>query len=441
MNNGVHHPGEGNKGGNSFELPDGVDGTLLLDLIEDQPISPADRAMLGTWLVAHPSLARLVAQMRGDRAGVQQLARVKAPAGLLDGVEAMLEREALLGLASDEVALPAPIPISHFQPIIDRAERAQTWRRIGYGLAAAAGLAIVATISYVAVRDPGVPTRPSRADLVANNTKPIKATLPAVPSDLIAPDREIIAIAAAENIGPPSPADEVIEANLLSERQAIAAADAAAVEAATALVAAAPFGMPIDRAIALAREGRLLVTIKSASIDGATASLLRLKDKPLRGGRLRAIDTAQAVQITSAIEREWKREIDLAARLAATDPKLTPAPTPRINPVDVASGDKASAPLPIPAPEPQATPVAPQLVLGSSVFALECSADEHAMMGTLRGLRATLATGERIELAELTEPAEVGDVVDAAALMWWNTPSTWTKPLRAAVVVRHAGKQ
>lgn len=73
---------------------------------------PRDRhEAVGTAIDSDPNLAKLLRAMRADREAVRALPEVQAPEGLLEMVEATMERQALLGL-TDGVELNNAPPVS-----------------------------------------------------------------------------------------------------------------------------------------------------------------------------------------------------------------------------------------------------------------------------------------------------------------------------------------
>ncbi|MGQ0629367.1 MAG: hypothetical protein ACT4PL_14875 [Phycisphaerales bacterium] len=423
MSHPHRHPesGNGHNGRHArFDEPasvHGVDERLLIDLIEDQPLSAEARETLGRALLADHNLSRLVAQMRADRAGLLDLGSVKAPAGLIDGVEAMLERDALLGLAASEsVAAPASIPISTFRaaPALATTRR-PSMRRIGFALSAAAALAVVATVSYFAASRSG-PNRPKPTDLT-HNADPAPNIVP--PRDLPGPSPIVNTLAtgndpAAAPIGTPEPA-------LATAIAAVSTIDDLPKDIAPA--PADPFGMSFDRAIALARDGRLVVRVRTAAIDAVTANLERALDKPVRSGRLVTLPGPVAATLASALHRD----------LEALPPIFTTAPRPGESPA-IANQDPEHPANHIPVARPGETFPIVAPVFGPTIFALAMPADEATLRALLRMLGGT---GDvRLELSESPAHLPAALPVDAASVFWWTTPATWSPTLSVPVVVQ-----
>lgn len=144
----------------------------LLALIEDQPLEPSREAAVRAAVAADPALARLVSTMRADRAQVIALGACSAPADLLERVETVLEREALLGAASLEAEAPAPIPISRVQIHRRGVGTLLRQHRWAASLAMAACLAIVAGASLMIFRNPGPKTSGSTIAHAGNTGAP-----------------------------------------------------------------------------------------------------------------------------------------------------------------------------------------------------------------------------------------------------------------------------
>ncbi len=434
MNNGRSHPDQPTPA-QGLNGAAGISEQLLIDLIEDQPIAEADRARIGAALLADPALSRMVAEMRADRVGLVELGHIKAPAGLLDGVEAMLERQALLGLATSEVsAVPASIPISQYQPAANRTDRAVTVRRIGYGLALAAGLAIVATVSFWAVRKPASPvvrdiTR-ENGKKAAPNVNPNTVTPAIVPGgsndsiainnaapvDTINPTIEI-ATPGPTNVGKTDP-----EVNPVDPVPTIAEATPVKL----------PFGMPLDRALDLAREGRLLVRVKAKSIDAATTQLDRMKDRSASaagsGGRLIALAAPQAAELAGVVRREHDRAIEIARALTPFSPVPPFFANQNGTPNPFANRDPHAF-----SPKPATTVIDAAPALGPSAYALDVPADERALRRLLKRLPA--GGDIAVELTEVTSEIVLAVPPDASTILWWTSTGTWTGTLSVPVVV------
>lgn len=80
------------------------DENLLIGYVEDE-LSGDERTRVQRWLDADPGLRRLIEGMVADRAALRRLPEPAAPEGLLDEVDAGLEREMLLGGDRDDESI------------------------------------------------------------------------------------------------------------------------------------------------------------------------------------------------------------------------------------------------------------------------------------------------------------------------------------------------
>jgi anti-sigma factor RsiW len=102
---------------NSFSLPPGITEADLIDLIDGAVPSEREGVLIAA-LRDEPRLGLMVKRMRADRGGLEELGAVSmaAPAGLIEGIESKLNREALRELVAESEEAPAVIPISGVQP-------------------------------------------------------------------------------------------------------------------------------------------------------------------------------------------------------------------------------------------------------------------------------------------------------------------------------------
>lgn len=276
-------------------LPNGqpLDPALEADLlawIEGEPLPAARDAAVARYLNAHPKYAERLLRMKGDREALRALADEPAPAGLVQGaleaLEPVLERQMLLDLAQGEPVGGGP-PVSIVRPPRQSLWETFTADRLGRRLAmAAALLLLVGGVTYFAADQLGDGAgRPSFED----ESGPIALQQPPedeAPSILFdaSPAREVAAAPewAMMKSEPASDAGRVEEPApttlAATGRGASAgAADLAEAKPAEVLVAAPEAPEPVEigpeRALELAREGRLAIRVLSGNPERAVTRL------------------------------------------------------------------------------------------------------------------------------------------------------------------------
>lgn len=355
----------------------------ILDLVEGR-LPEAKAAALRARLARDPSRAAWVTAVVRDKAVFRSIDDVPAPAALVESVETSLEREALLGLSAGR-DVPAPM-------LVTRVYMQPRWpRRVGVGLAAAAGLALAATGLFLYVSRPTMPSVPDTA--VATND----ADAGALPN----PDRLAIDDAAGE-----------AEIDTTDDAGA----------GATTLADAAPtrtepvFFTSAERAAELLAEGRLLIRVRAADALAATERVERLAHG-------------------SQGARAWRLFSDSPdnVRLAVADALRGPvAPAPLFGPDGVAF-ERVERSAPHLAAARGAQP--PPLVL----YLAETRTDRVS----LAVLLASLSAGDRQQAVfeELPAPLQTPPVVTPQAVLWWaEPPSAWMPRAHVPIVVEHVGR-
>lgn len=356
----------------------------ILDLVEGR--LPEARAIaVRARLARDPSRAAWVTAVVRDKAVFRSIDDVPAPAALVESVETSLEREALLGLSTGR-HVPAPMPIT-------RVYTQPRWpKRLGVGLAAAAGLALAATGLFLYVSRPTMPSVPDTA--VATND----ADAGALPN----PDR----LASDDDAAGEAEIDTTDDAGA----EATTLADAAPTRTEPVFFTSA------ERAAELLAEGRLLIRVRAADPESATERVERLAHG-------------------SQGARAWRLLSDSpeSVRLAVADALRGPVdPTPLFGPDGVAfERVDRSAPHLAAARGAQSPP----LVL----YLAETRTDRVS----LAVLLATLSAGDRQQAVfeELPEPIHTPPVVTPEAVLWWaQPPSAWTPRAHVPIVVEHVGR-
>ncbi len=320
-------------------------------------------------------------------------ASAKAPADMTDRVLAALEREALLGLASGEQAAAAHIVrsrVTYSGPSVIATLAASRWLR---PLAAAAAIALVAGLSVWGVR----------AMLHRPATNLTRGTTPEAPvSPVVVPQPDVIAIVPTK--------DEPVEVPAVTD---------APKEMAVAAVAPAPhFGMGLDRALVLAREGKLVIRVRAASAEVALARLLPHVGK---------VETDRALAMVGGGEQASV----LAAVTAPAGPVSVPMPGMK-SPERVAS-DGSGPTVTVPQMASQPTASGPTWKLMGSAYALHFKGTQRSLRQFLASLEQGPACAVSLDEAARDLTEELG--VDPASMLWWQSTTTWEKRPAAAVVI------
>ena len=396
-----------------------IDETELLAFIEREPMA-ADRVdAVRRAIAADAGLRELVEGMRADRSALASLDDVHAPSNVLELVEARLEREALVGLS--QVAAPAKLPVSQVIPeresVIGRIVT-RPWAR---QLAMAAGLLIVAGVGFMVVKANW--PAPKYREFARGNNHAEPSTVANTPeiaaktSSVMNPKND-----ADLAVGPTRSAADSTTAEPTAAQGPAAIADASSKDAAKAEVHTPT--MTVDRAIALAKEGRLVVRLRAA--DGAAAqdrldSLAKragswLKHGPATPGE--GVEIAEAVQMAVA-----------ASRPAPADIPVRP------NDEALAGGNPSTSHQRSARPDPAATVPPPSVNLTGQVYCLTLTPDDD----NLRSLLQRLNGGDKDLLAQLQEvelPITVGAPMTPDTMLWWNrAPVQWDRRLVVPVVV------
>jgi hypothetical protein len=231
--------------GGSFH---GLDEATLLGLIEGTLDAQAEAAALAG--LSGAQRARVVA-MRRDRARVAALPEPSVPSGMVERAMAASQREALNGLRLVGER-ESEIPVSRVVPV-----RRVWWKSRGAGLAAAASLGLVAGVVVLSMpsKPPttGVDVAVGTPDTTTIETAPIAnpiSTFATTPK----PDGGGIGDAATDETNETNPVVTTLLANAEPVRVPMAPASARGGEA--------------DRALALAREGRLVIRVTPKSQAG-----------------------------------------------------------------------------------------------------------------------------------------------------------------------------
>jgi hypothetical protein len=365
----------------NFSLPAGITEADLVDLV-DGCLASDREAVVAAAVKADPRLRAMVGAMQTDRAALAECALVQAPAGMAEEIEARLQAEALRGLATASEEAPASIPISSVQ-----IKRPVVWPR---RFAMAASIAIVGAGAtwgaYQIARGWGRSSAPAPVEVVRNTPTHVE------PSAITAPD--------------PIPSD----LTLVDNNSAVAVAPAPT-------IAAVPTPEPIDetRALALAREGRLVITIHATTAQPTVKRLETLAKAGSREGwRTIALDNVPA---------EYA---------ALTTPSVSFTPSAKLHPNEPAfASEKPVGSAPKNAPQDTAS-LRPTV---KAIYTAEVNPGDRWVSGLIRTVTDALPEGAILELREGPSIAS-SPAVDADSVLWWNSPSAkWSKKTTVPIVV------
>lgn len=407
----------------------------LLALVEQRAIAPGRQAEIRAAFDADPRLVKLIRSMRRDAGVLAGLGDADhAPAGLVEDVEAGLEREALLGLSAAsaaEAAAPTAIPVSRLTPARpDAWEPLKIFTRSAWTrrLAAAAALLLVVTAGYLTIRA-ALPAKPSKT-LARSNETPADTT--------ITPKPTITAVKTSpEPTGLSMPDDIVVGPQPIVDERAVAAAAVREAEHQREVDLAR-----ISVALVAAQEGRLVARIKPAKNPLSLAQVSRRLEAmtAVRGGGVMSVRLNKLSNEDSgvAVALVQQHMTDLANK--ARSPRIDPLP---VNTPDrpVASADGTGngnrggefslAPTPTQPPE-----VGP-MTLDAKAFAASAPATEQGLRQLLRQLAGNEATIELDIVETPWQTATAGVPMDANTIFWWSMPSAaWGGRVTVPVVVQ-----
>jgi hypothetical protein len=362
-----------------------VDETILAALVEGDLGSREADAVRERLLAADPDLAAMVELIERDRVMLRALGDETPPTGLAESVVARLEREALLGLSGGG-AEHGSIPISVVRPARGRRAGFAGWitSPAGAGLAMAAVLALAVGVALQFVGPRG--TRP--AGTGEGGVLPGEASLAQSQ-----PDAEPRVLGEAPI--PPEAREQPL---------ALAAAPAAGADAARI------FTDDPGRALELLAEGRLLVRVRAAAPEAASAELGRIAERPVRPNE--AYRFAREVPEPLALAME--------TRYAPVAGKT--------GPVEFASDELSRRPT---AERPEAREATSAL---EAVYLADTRLDASALASLRHAL--SLGDGKVAEFEELAEPLDLPRVLTPDAVLWWSRePSEWSRRAYVPVVI------
>lgn len=240
------------------DLPAGLTEADLMDMV-DGTVSAEREWVVIDALQARPQLGLLVKQLRMDRVGMTMLADFAetTPPNMLEAIEARLDRAALSALVHEAEEASAPIPISRVQPVgsgngrgIIRLIAESVWAR---RLATAASIAIVGGLGVLGARE-------------------LLRKWPRLPGSVP------VATTAGGDPSPPAPAATVAGADGQQTGQPDMAPETTVASVDPTNIRPEPSDEPehpltAAEAIALAQEGRLVITVRTAKLEGTLKQL------------------------------------------------------------------------------------------------------------------------------------------------------------------------
>ncbi|MCG3122750.1 MAG: hypothetical protein GIKADHBN_01151 [Phycisphaerales bacterium] len=382
-------------------------------MVEGRLAAEHERAVLQRWK-NRPEVIAFVEDAIQDRAGLASLPEVAAPVELLDRVEAVLERDSLLGAGTGEQPIEFSTGIEQGTLVSARPPRAPSFsgrRRLSpalryAGLAAMLVLATVVTFQMVRNSGPGS----SSSSIVQG---PVEAAGPALTSS-----------AADTPIAMSEPQAEAPGAVALSKSELGAAPDRAESdiqESGTLAMneLAEPAEMTADRALALAREGRLMVRVVTGSVDRAVGRMQTGEDRRL-ASVVSSVDASPADAERIAVAAEIARPLEFAT---------SPLDGPTDAPSTLIAADRSHLPAVSLRTE---RPVIERRQARRAVARVDVAPSAEA----IDSLKDALGTrGTFVQFVELSDPIPSQPAFRPEQALWWTQPpSTWTPTIGIPVV-------
>jgi hypothetical protein len=371
---------------------------LLCDLMEGVLTAEESRRVRER-LAETPEWARRVARMESQRRVLAALPEEPTPPDLLDRVQAALEREALLGLMEGGRAAS---PVAVVMPAREKGVLARLAPRLWRPLAAAAGIALVALGGTYWVRNLSIhaPGPVAHGPLAGES---------------LAESEGMGAIAMTDGSDPAAVTEpeETLDTSAPTERMLVAEP-------------AAP-GLSPARALALAREGRLLVRVvadRASTAAGAIEAIASLRGDPFRGI---TVEREVPAEVLAAVSVPAPAVVGPSPRARAETALAMERPVTAFDPLALVPPGVLSPWLPVEIP--------PGL---GRTFVLELPGTAASMETMQRVLSARVGKQVRVMLEELAAPA-VPPPLDAASLLWWTGPaSTWAPRVAVPLVVEQS---
>lgn len=375
--------------GKSLGLPAGLTEADMIDLVDGKLAADREQAVLSA-LKAEPKLALLVRQMRGDEAGLAMLRDVRVPTDLGDRIESALQTQALRDLAAQEAQAPAEAVMASVVTVREASEGG-AWRILLESawprrLATAASIAIVAGVGYLGYNEyQRSLQRPGLGITTTGGAAPI------VPEPVNPTSIEIAADPAKEPTTPDGPTPDT----------AVAAAEA----------------MTPERAIELARQGRLVISVRLPS--AGSDAMKRVESIARAAGREGGWRPMPMNQLPPAY-----------AGLMTPSIEVPQSPLPNGPGQPTLTSDGQAGPGPSATPQ-LSTPRRPVVV---AIYAVELAPRGAMLTGLLDALSPGRPEGAVFRVVDA--PMLPAAPVSPEDVLWWqNPPASWGLKVRVPVVV------
>lgn len=387
------------------DSPRGADQIDELDLLGwvEGDLPRARQQPVEALLAREPRLRELLDAMSRDRSAIKSLAIERAPADLLAGVEARLERDLLVGLAGAD-APSLDIPVSR---VVVRHERSlgrllrRPIVRVG---ALAATLLMAGTIGLLTLGKMDAGRGRSR-------TQPpvLMGAAQAPDGAALAKSEDTLADAALESATPVEPAPSL---------SALALGD---VDESIAPVATDDAITP-DRAVELLREGRLVIVVRTLDRERTLERLATIHSEPRPTWAM--LDRADETLVAA-----------LAPKPASPDSAIGPGIMASGRESDLAfdgSEERGDVPL---LQRGSRTAVPPP-----AIYLAESDDTPRA----LAALRGTMNSGrsQAAHFVALDQPLPTPPATSIDSILWWNRPpSGWVRRHTLPIVVESIEKR
>ncbi len=397
-------------------VPDHLDEADLLAIAEGRSHGVSNVHAVRAAIEADPALGRLLLEMRGDREELRAAsAQITAPVGLLDGIEARLERDVLASLVpstGSESVLPVSAVVYARPSVLGRLSESLSVRRFAVAAAVVLGTATIGLLVRNVVNSGGLaPKDGLGGGEVVDSTD-------GTPSGIDGTD---IAGGAGPEVMPVVPE---IGAGLGKGTDRVIALDTGPVESINGGSGSEPEKtaaptMTLAKALELAGSGRLAIRVVSQ--------------------RTTAGEEVRSVAARSPKEVRWKPLEESSSIVAVLAAKFAVpgrgVPT-KQSPGETAVAGESEANRPARATGTNPASTAPNSVIptGKGAYLVEFEGQESRLASIVAALAR--ASSSDVVLVELDEPIGVSAGLDPASMLWWGRkPQDWVKRVAVPVMV------
>lgn len=391
-----------------------TDEQELLALIEGELSPEQERVVLARWQ-GRPEVVRFIETAIADRANLAAAMEVAAPSGLLNSVEQVLERDLLLNAGESGSEFSTGVEHGRLvsaRPPSLRMESRRPWSSqvSRYATMAAAILLTVGgtVLTMQALNRPA--TLPT-----GKNIPPPLAFESSGRQDAVEQVTGKTEIASG-----PAEREEAGTGALAASTGSGAGVAEHATEVAPATLLAAGAEMTADHAMELARAGKLMIRVRTGSVEQAVA---KVRD----GDDRRLADAVTGVDIDPSDSARIASIAEVMRPLAPERSILTDAAR---DGEPVIAGDRAHD-------QPRRfTPAAEFSPLRKAPRRAVTRVDLHLSVQAIQTLREVLGVkGAEVELVELPEAMPADPPFDPQEALWWTRPpSAWTPRIAVPVV-------